>query len=435
MLNYLIRRVLLIVPTLIGATMLIFFIMALSPVSVTTSLLSQEGNMRPGERQTRVAYLNKRYGLNKPLIVQYGRWLNGILPVGFYEIPREFTIMLGESVSPDAVVEAKSDGVLAGRLMEKGADNKLVPIGNQEIGLDSVKDPKSKTLKARTDAGGFFHLSGAVVGAYILTPDFPMGFGFKWPNLGNSFVKSRSVGPIIRESLPVTLLLQAISLPLSYVIAIVAGVWMARHRGKTQDVVTGTGLLALWSFPVILAAVMLIGYFANINYFKWFPAGELHSPRADEMRFLPSGAGPGYLLDTLWHLVLPVICLTYSNFAFISKLTRASLLEALTQDFVRTARAKGLPERVVLIRHALRNSLLPLITVLAHILPGLISGTIIIETVFSIPGMGQLVIESLLSQDRELFLSVSVMTLMLQLVGFLVSDILYAIADPRISYE
>jgi ABC-type dipeptide/oligopeptide/nickel transport system permease component len=231
------------------------------------------------------------------------------------------------------------------------------------------------------------------------------------------------------------LVLQGISLPLAYVISIFSGIWMAKHRGKTQDVAMGTTLLGLWSFPVILAAVLLIGYFANVNYFKWFPAGELHSPRSDEMLFLPSSRGPGYLLDTLWHMVLPIICLTYTNFAFISKLTRSSLLEALTQDYVRTARAKGLAERVVLFRHALRNSLLPLITVLAHVLPGLITGTIIIETVFSIPGMGQLEIEALLSQDRELFLSVSVMILLLQLVGFLVSDILYAMVDPRISYE
>lgn len=355
MLNYLIRRTLLIVPTLIGATLVMFFVMALSPVSVVTSLLSQEGNMRPGERQARIDYLNKRYGLDKPLPVQYLRWLNGISPIG-------------------------------------------------------VKEPGE----------GF---PGA------------MKFGLKTPDLGHSFVKSRRVGPIILEALPVTLMLQAISLPLSYAIAIGAGVWMARHRGKTQDVATGTGLLALWSFPVILAAVLAIGYFANVNYFKWFPAGELHSPGADKMSFLPGSDGPGYLLDTLWHLVLPVICLTYANFAFIAKLTRASLLESLTQDYVRTARAKGLAERVVLLRHALRNSLLPLITVLAHILPAMISGSIIIEKVFSIPGMGRLVIDSLMSQDRELFLSVAVMTLLLQLVGFLISDILYAIVDPRISYE
>jgi peptide/nickel transport system permease protein len=144
---------------------------------------------------------------------------------------------------------------------------------------------------------------------------------------------------------------------------------------------------------------------------------------------------PGYLLDSLWHLALPVFCISYGTVAYYSKLTRTALLETLSSDFVRTARAKGLPERIVLYRHALRNSLIPLITVAAAFLPLLITGSIVVETIFSINGMGRLVIESLFANDRELFLSTSVIILVLQLTGYLLADIAYVIADPRVSYE
>jgi peptide/nickel transport system permease protein len=355
MFSYLIRRVLLLIPTLIGATALIFFVMELSPVSITDVLLSREGTMRPGERAMREEYLRKRYGLDRPPIVRYFKWLNAVSPVGFKE------------------------------------------------------------------AGAGFPAS--------------LGFGFKSPDLGNSFVKGRPVGPIIADALPVTLLLQSISIPLAYGVAVTSGVWSAKNRGKLQDTATGSVLLALWSLPVIWVSVMLIGFLANVAYFKWFPAGELHSPRSGGWSFFPSDGNPGWLFDTAWHLVLPLACLTYGGFAYLSKLTRTALLDTLGADFVRTARAKGLPEGVVLYRHALRNSLLPLITVFAHLLPALITGSVVVEKVFSVPGTGRMLVDSLLANDYELFLSVSTITLVLQLGGYLLADIAYVLADPRVSYE
>jgi len=355
MLSYLIRRILLLFPTLIGATALIFFVMELSPVSITSVLLSQEGNMQSGERAARQAYLEKRYGLNKPPIVRYFKWLNAISPVG-----------------------AKEEGV-----------------------------------------------------------GFPSAWsvGFKAPDLGNSFKQSRPVAPIIMEALPITLLMQSIAIPISYGIAMLLGIWTAQHRGKVQDIATGTGLLAMWSLPVIWVSVMLIGFFSNVHYFKWFPTGELHHPESATWNFFPSNGTKGWFLDTAWHLVLPILCLAYGNFAYLSKLTRAALLDTFGADFVRTARAKGLPDRVVLYRHAFRNSLLPLITVFASLLPALITGSVVVERVFSIPGTGKMLVDSIQANDYELFLSVSTITLLLQLVGYLLADIAYVIADPRVSYE
>ena len=143
----------------------------------------------------------------------------------------------------------------------------------------------------------------------------------------------------------------------------------------------------------------------------------------------------GYLLDRLWHLVLPVIALSYGGLAFLAKLTRSSLLENLAADYARTARAKGVDEEAVLWRHVFRNSLLPLITVSATLLPSLLAGSVIVESIFSIDGMGKLAVEAVQTRDRELVLSVTLISGLLTLVGYLLADIAYAIVDPRVSYD
>jgi peptide/nickel transport system permease protein len=143
----------------------------------------------------------------------------------------------------------------------------------------------------------------------------------------------------------------------------------------------------------------------------------------------------GFLVDRLWHLVLPVICLSYGGFAFLAKLTRSSVLENLLADYARTARAKGASERDVLWRHVFRNSLLPLITVSATLLPSLLAGSVIVETIFSIDGMGKLAVDAVRTRDRELVLSVTLISGLLTLAGYLLADLCYAIADPRVSYD
>jgi peptide/nickel transport system permease protein len=171
----------------------------------------------------------------------------------------------------------------------------------------------------------------------------------------------------------------------------------------------------------------------------------VHDTLADTMPFLPRSTHDpntgqslfqrGWLLDMTWHLILPVVCMTYGGFAFLSKLMRASVLENLSADFVRTARAKGVPETLVLFRHVVRNSVIPLITVTAGILPGLLGGSLIIESIFSINGMGKLMIDAIFMRDRELILSETFVIGLLSLLSLLIADICYAIADPRVSYE
>jgi microcin C transport system permease protein len=217
------------------------------------------------------------------------------------------------------------------------------------------------------------------------------------------------------------------------------GVYSARYRGSVLDVGIGTTNLALYSLPVIWVGTLFIVFLSSEEYLNWFPTSGLHSLKADTWTFLPtmseSGFERGYLFDLLWHLVLPLVCLSYASFAFLSKLTRTSVLENLQADYARTARAKGASESSVLWNHVFRNSLLPLITITAGIIPGLLVGSVIVESIFSIDGMGRLVVDSVMVRDREVVLSITLIISILTLISYLVVDICYAIADPRVSYE
>lgn len=404
MAKYLFRRVLLFVPTILGATFLVFMLMALSPISIVDVLLPPGGEIRPGERAVKEAYIEERYGLNDPPPIQYLRWLNNISPIGFAKWAKD----------DPRVVQAKAEEEKqrAARRAELQAQGK----SGREL------ERLVRKIDLEPDAGSP-RLSRPTV---------------KLPDLGYSYIESRRCSERILEALPVTITLQAVALPTAVTIALVTGIFAARHRGGLWDIGAGTLLLGLYSLPVIWVGVMFIGFLANVEFIKAFPAAGLHDVRASTMSFFPSFAGGferGYLLDSMWHLALPVICVSYGTVAYYSKLTRTSMLESLASDYVRTARAKGLGERVVLFRHALRNSLIPLITVAASFLPLLVVGSIVVETIFSLNGMGRLAIESLYRNDREMFLSVSVMILILQLLGYLLADIAYAIADPRVSYD
>ena len=418
MATYLLRRILLFFPTLIGATMLVFFVVASAPGGIAAFALSQTGDMRPEERRFKMEYLKQRYGLDKPLMVQYLRWLNKVSPVGFrtwqIDDPLVRDAAAREAKQHDAI-RAQVEAEVKSRLAEKGET--LAPSAL----ADRVDRELVRRVDVKPDAGDMRFNKPAV----------------KLPDFGDSFARGRKVGDLIAEAMPITLLLQAIALPIEYVIAVVTGIWAAQHRGKAIDMVSGTFTLALWSLPVIWVAVLMIGFLANQNYIGWFPPQGLTDVRADGMPFLPGSVNGawqrGYLLDFAWHLVLPITCIAYANIAFLHKLTRASLLETIQADYVRTARAKGLKEKTVLYAHAFRNSLIPLITVAAHLLPALITGAIVVETVFGINGMGKLTVEGITQRDRELFLSNTLIFVGLGMCGTLLADLGNVLADPRVS--
>jgi len=448
------------IPTLLGITIVVFTVMAAAPGGISSQSLVEGQNLEPQAKKALEDYYNRLYGLDSPAPVQYLRWLNNVSPAGF-------------------------------------------------------------TFDDNNEIDGFSL--------------------FKGSDLGDSFLYGRPVMELIKERVPITMLLNVISIPLIYIIAIAIGVRAAKHRGESFDVGSSVLMLGLWSVPTMLTGVMLIGFFSSDQYWHWFPTAGLNRREALDMVFLPhwgslvdvlwlfayssigamlmlwlsrlqsvsircgvmavmglvmavlmvnalpGGGGiaaylfigvtltalfaliaytdylalrlvvmgsigvaigtalffmfqsegfvRGFFLDRSWHLILPIICLTYGGFAFLTKLTRTAVLENLLADYARTARAKGVSESDVLWRHVFRNSLLPLITVSATLLPALLGGSVIVESIFSIDGMGKLAIEAVKGRDRELVLSITLISGVLTLVGYLIADLCYALADPRVSYD
>jgi peptide/nickel transport system permease protein len=248
-------------------------------------------------------------------------------------------------------------------------------------------------------------------------------------DLGESWTDHRPVAEKIGERLGVTVSITGSALVLSYLIAIPLGVLAALKRGEAIDRALTVTLFILYSIPSFVAALLLIMFVAGGDYLNLLPMYGIHSINASEMGFFPS------LWDRILHMILPVVCLTYGSLASISRYTRVSMLEALGQDFVRTARAKGLPERAVIYRHALRNALIPIITIFALELPALIGGSIIIESIFTLPGMGQLLFQSLDNEDTPVIMGLTVLAAIVTLLSYLAADILYVIVDPRITYS
>ena len=244
-------------------------------------------------------------------------------------------------------------------------------------------------------------------------------------DFGESYQTKRPVGDMLLERFPRTLLLEAISICLAYLVAIPLGIYSATHHGKLGDRVSSVVLFLLYSIPSFWAGAMLILLLTPAP----FPPFGFSSPDADQL------SRGGQVWDVAWHLVLPVLVLTYGQLAYESRLMRTGMLEAVRQDYVRTARAKGLSEGVVIYKHALRNALIPVLTILGSTLPLLFAGSVIVETVFTIDGLGKLFLDAILQRDYPVIMANLVISALLTLVGYLLSDISYALVDPRIEFR
>jgi len=329
MTTYIIRRLLLMIPTLLGITIMVFAISRAAPGD-PFSLSMGPGAMLDAERAANIIEARRKlHGLDKPLAIQYLIWLR-----------------------------------------------------------------------------------------HVATLDF-----------GYSIKHHRPVIDLIKERLPITLMLNLIAFVIVYAVSLPMGVLAAVRHRRFFDRASSVVLFVLWSLPVMWVGQMMIGYFCGPTFRQWFPPAGLSSNYADELAFFP------WLWDRLWHLVLPVICLSYSGFAYLTKQVRAGMLDNLRADYVRTARAKGLSNRVVIFRHAFRNSIIPVITIMATLLPAMLGGSVIIERIFSIPGMGLLAFEAVTTRDYNVVMAVATIGGVMNLVGLLLGDIAYAMVDPRISFE
>ncbi|MFZ1322196.1 MAG: ABC transporter permease [Ignavibacteria bacterium] len=334
MTDYVIRRILLFIPTLIIITMITFLVCRLAPGDPTEMKIGQTQEAQKTDSKNLMneqakEFYKKKFGLDKPLYMQYFIW-----------------------------------------------------IGN------------------------------------MLQGDF-----------GNSFKDDRPVIDKITERLPVTITISLLSFLLIYTIAIPIGIYSAVRQYSFSDRITTVVLFVLYSLPNFWVATLAIVFLCNVEYLKIFPTAGIRSEDFDSLGFM------GQVKDRFMHLFLPVTISSLTSFAFISRQMRSSMLEVIRQDYIRTAKAKGLSERKVVMKHALRNSLIPIITLIGGLLPAMIGGSVIIETIFSIPGIGQLAFQAILDRDYPLIMAELVLTSVLTVVGILVVDILYSFVDPRIAFS
>lgn len=244
-------------------------------------------------------------------------------------------------------------------------------------------------------------------------------------DLGTSYVQGRPVSDIIAERLPATLLLTGTALAVSTLVGAAIGVFAATRRRRWPDVTITFATLAMYAAPVFLIgqlAILLLALRAG-----WFPVQGMSDPRS-------SATGLAYAVDVSHHLVLPVLALASQEVAAVARLTRIGLLDELTRDHVRTARAKGVGERGVILKHALRRAVLPAVTVLGGRVGHLVAGAVVVEVVFGWPGLGRLLVTAMQSRDAPIVLGVFLLVAVTVVVANLLTDLLYAWLDPRVRY-
>jgi len=250
-------------------------------------------------------------------------------------------------------------------------------------------------------------------------------------DFGYSYETKLPVGNVIGERIRWSLFFTLMSVVLAYIISLPIGIKAAANKNSVFDKTSSVILFILYAMPTFWVATILLMTFANTEALNLFPASGIQP-----ITGIPAGSS---WLETirlqLPYLVLPTIAYTYAQLAFLSRITRVSMLEVIGQDYIRTARSKGLSEQKVVYKHAFRNALLPIITIFSNIFPLAIGGSVILETIFTIPGMGQQIFHAILTKDYPVIIVVFTLTGILTLIGYLVADIFYAIADPRISYS
>jgi peptide/nickel transport system permease protein len=246
-------------------------------------------------------------------------------------------------------------------------------------------------------------------------------------DFGLSFKDDRPVMEKILERLPATLILEGLSLLLIFLIAIPMGVLSAARQYSFFDKFTTLIVFIGVSIPTFWLALLLMIFFGV--KLDWLPISGMRSIGSE---YLPVSAR---IFDYARHLIMPVFISAFGGIASLSRYTRAGMLEAIRQDYIRTARAKGLSENKVIYKHALRNALLPVITIIGFSIPGLIGGSFIIETIFAWPGMGRLGYLAIMERDYPMIMGIGVISAFLTLAGNLIADIFYAWVDPRIRYK
>lgn len=250
-------------------------------------------------------------------------------------------------------------------------------------------------------------------------------------DLGDSITRPARVADVIGQRIGPTLILELTSLFITYLLSIPIGLYATARSGRLDERVTSTVLYMLYSLPVFVAALFLQVFFAVKLRGTAFEL-PLFGMKGDDFDQLST---IGQVLDISRHAFLPVVCYTYGSLAYYSRFIHANMQEVIRQDYIRTARAKGVGPYRVLVHHAFRNTLIPLVTMIGLTLPYLLSGSIILEYIFSWPGMGKLFFESIRERDYPTMMGLMLMFSVLTLLGQMLADFLYAVVDPRVTYQ
>ncbi len=258
-------------------------------------------------------------------------------------------------------------------------------------------------------------------------------FAKYWYNLvhldfGISAIDREPVLAKVLRKLKYSISLSLTAILLAYLVAVPVGVYSAVKSGSRSDTVLTVVLFLLYSLPTFFTGTVLLRLFSQGTPFAWFPVGRFETLPQDPTTL-------GWLVDVAWHLVLPVCTSASVALAALSRYARTGVIDVIRADYIRTARAKGLEEPVVILKHAVRNGMIPILTLLGGILPVLVSGSVVIEVVFTIPGMGSFLVESITSRDYNSVMAVLLASAVLTLVGILISDLSYALVDPRINLD
>ena len=290
----------------------------------------------------------------------------------------------------------------------------------EPTGLQAEFNPKI-TKEARERLRAYYNLDKPLYVQYALWLKKVAVLDF-----GTSFSPDgRPVVDKIMERIPITLLINLLSMLLIIAVAVPLGVYSATRQGSVGDQLSTVFVFVGYATPTFWLALLLMMLFGV--KLGWLPISGIRSLVGFETLSLA-----GKFLDHARHLILPVMVSAFGGLAGLSRYMRSSMLEVIRQDYITTARAKGLSERTVVYKHALRNALLPFITLLGLSVPGLIGGSVIFETIFSIPGMGQLFFYSVMARDYPVIMGILVIGAVLTLAGNLLADMAYAVADPRI---
>ncbi|MCP4914191.1 MAG: ABC transporter permease subunit [Oligoflexia bacterium] len=248
-------------------------------------------------------------------------------------------------------------------------------------------------------------------------------------DFGESFTYEEPVIDVIVSKFPVSLQFGLVSIFLSYLICIPLGVLKALKDGSRFDHISSILIMGMYSIPGFMLGILLIVFFAGGQFFEWFPVGELYSDAYDDLGFF------GKVGDRLHHFILPLIAYMIGQFTVLTMLQKNSMMDEIKKDYIRTARAKGLPEKIVYLKHALRNSLIPIVTGLGGFLSVFFAGSLLIEVIFNLDGMGQLGYQSIMERDYNVVMGLIFIQSVLMLVGNLISDLAYVVVDPRIDFS